>query len=180
MGIRVRISTPLGDISCLLFPDRAPLSAGSFLAHVDAGLYDGTSFYRASRPDNEIWPAMPAILLQGGLGFHGGSPLPLVAHEPSSMTGLLPTLGTLALARNEPGTACSEFFINLADNSTLAPGGGRGDDLGVAVFGVLEGGLDVARAILAGPVGTIDALYPEIVRPQVLNPPAPILSIRRT
>jgi len=179
MGVTVKIITSLGDIGCLVFPDCAPLSAGSFLAHCDARLYDGTNFYRASRPDNEIWPGMPAVLLQGGLGFHGGSPLPKVAHEPSDLTGLGPTLGTLALARNGPGTACSEFFINLADNSTLAPGGGRGDDLGVAVFGLVETGLDVARAILAGAVGTCDDTYPEIVRQQVLNPPVPILAVLR-
>lgn len=174
MKIRASILTPRGTIGLLLFPDLAPLSVASFLAHIDAGHYDTASFYRACRPDTEIDPANPACLLQGGMGFHDPSPLGRVAHESPAETGLMPDRGTIAFARHGPGTACSEFFLNLADNHSLRPGGGRGDNLGVAVFGCVDHGIAIADSLLAAPTGTADGSYPQAVRGQILNPPIPI------
>ena len=47
--VRVVIETAAGDIEVALFPGRAPLSVAQFLAHVDAGDYEGASFYRVTR-----------------------------------------------------------------------------------------------------------------------------------
>lgn len=170
----MEILTPDGCIGLVLFPDRAPLSVASFLAHIDGGHFEAASFYRACRPDTELDPAHLAILLQGGMGFADPSPLLRIPHESPADTGLMPDRGTIALARHGPGTACSEFFLNLADNLSLRPGGGRGDNLGVAVFGLVERGLDIAERLLASPTGSSDGAYPAAVRPQILNPPIPI------
>jgi peptidyl-prolyl cis-trans isomerase A (cyclophilin A) len=172
--IRAEILTPSGCITLVLFPDRAPMSVASFLAHIDGGHFDTASFYRACRPDTELDPANPASLLQGGMGFSDPSPLPRIPHESPADTGLMPDRGTIAFARHGPGTACSEFFLNLADNLALRPGGGRGDNLGVAVFGRIESGLEIADSLLARPTGTADTAYPQVARGQILNPPIPI------
>lgn len=158
---------------------RAPQSCASFLAHVDAGLYRRTSFYRASRSDNEIWPEHPAQLVQAGLGFNGGSPLPAVSHEPPSLTGLCPLYGTVGLARDAPGTACSEFFINLADNASMREGSRRGDGLGVAIFGRVIEGIELAALIQNRPCGRHDANIPQLAWPQMLLEPVPITDILR-
>jgi cyclophilin family peptidyl-prolyl cis-trans isomerase len=174
VGLKAQILTPLGPIRLILFPDRAPHSVASFLAHIDEGHFDTASFYRACRPDTELDPSNPAVLLQGGMGFTDPSPLPRIPHESPADSGLMPDRGTIALARHGPGTACSEFFLNLADNLSMRPGGGRGDNLGVAVFGMVESGLDIADQLLASPAGTSDESYPPAVWRQILNPPIPI------
>ncbi|WP_430388327.1 peptidylprolyl isomerase [Blastomonas fulva] len=176
---RAAIRCSVGVIVIELETVRAPLSSASFLAHVDAGLYRGTSFYRASRPDNEIWPDHPASLVQAGIGFNGGSPLPAVAHEPPSLTGLDPLHGTVGLARDAPGTACSEFFINLADNPAMREGGQRGDGLGVAIFGRVIEGIELAGHIQHMPCGRRDAAIPELAWPQMLLEPVTIEEIVR-
>ena len=43
---RVRVETTLGEIDIDVFEDRAPASAGYFLADVGARRYDGSSFFR--------------------------------------------------------------------------------------------------------------------------------------
>lgn len=176
---RAAIVTRLGTILVELEVERAPLSAGSFLTHADAGLYRGGSFYRAARKDNEFAPVHPAQLIQGGFDFDGNTPLPRIAHEPGSLTGLEPLAGTIGLCRDAPGTAAAEFFINMADNPAMAEGGGRGDNLGIAIFGRVIDGMDVARRIQAGTCGLAADGVPEMLWPQMLRDPVRIEDIRR-
>jgi peptidyl-prolyl cis-trans isomerase A (cyclophilin A) len=64
--VAVIMSTSLGDIEMVVYPEKAPLSAGDFLNYVDRGLYQGAAFYRVIRPDNDAGsPVIEAI--QGGL-----------------------------------------------------------------------------------------------------------------
>jgi peptidyl-prolyl cis-trans isomerase A (cyclophilin A) len=173
------IRTELGDIAVELFPDQAPVSVANFIAHVDAGLFRETGFYRVARADNEVFPDAPAQLIQGGIGFNGGSPLPGVAHEPELVTELKPLAGTVGLARDEPGTAASEFFINMTDNPSMRTGSARGDGLGIAIFGRVTAGMDVARAIQSGATGRADADIPELAHRQMLVQPIRIIDIER-
>ena len=82
------------------------------------------------------------------------------------------------MARDGPGTATSEFFITLGDNTSLDQGGARNPDgAGYAAFGRVTKGMDVVRAIQAMPS---DAPTPEpIVRGQILEKPVQILSVKR-
>ncbi len=64
------------------------------------------------------------------------------------MTGLKHLDGTLSMARNEPGTASSEFFICVGDQPELDYGGRRNPDgQGFAAFGRVVRGMDVVRKI---------------------------------
>ena len=175
------LKTELGDIEVTLFPRKAPISVSSFMTHVDGGHFDGASFYRTSRPDNEFLPDSPANLIQGGMGFHGDqSPLPPIAHESDEDTGLKPLKGTIAFARDEPGTACSEFIFNMTDNLNLCVGGARASDgKGIAVFGRISKGMETAIAIQNADTGTNDEQYPDFVRPQIISKPVKILKVIR-
>ena len=52
------------------------------------------------------------------------------------------------MARSEPGSAASEFFICINDQPELDFGGGRNPDgKGFAAFGKVIAGMDVIRAI---------------------------------
>jgi cyclophilin family peptidyl-prolyl cis-trans isomerase len=76
----VRVVTDAGDLLIELYIDRAPRSAVAFLSQVEAGAYDGGTFARAVRFDND--QGMPQIqVIQAGV-----APPPdlsiTVEHEP--------------------------------------------------------------------------------------------------
>lgn len=165
---QVRMITAQGNIDLEIALDRAPLTATNFLRYVDAGLYDGTSFFRtvtmANQPDN----AVKIEVIQGGDVAEAKS-FPVIAHETTAATGLRHLDGSVSMARAEPGTASSNFFICLGDQPELDFNGRRNPDgQGFAVFGRVLVGMDVVRRIHAAPCDQ-----------QSLTPPVAILSVRR-
>lgn len=181
--VLVRMKTEKGDIVFALYPERAPVTTANFLAYVDGGLYDGAAFYRTTRPDND-----PMIeVIQGGLwapwregeeGYAFAAPLPDIAHETTATTGLSHTDGTLSMARDAPGTASSEIFVTIGDNTALDYGGARNPDgQGFAAFGKVVDGMDVVRAIQSG--ATDASLDGAVMAGQLLDEPVKILSVRR-
>ena len=176
---RVVMETDAGAITLELYPDKAPLTVANFLHYVDEGALDGGSFYRTTRPGND-----PLItVIQGGLwapweadmdeGF--GPPVPAIAHETTELSGLSHGDGVISMARSEPGTASSEFFINVGANPSLDYGGERNPDgQGFAAFGKVIGGMDVVNAIHAA-----QAQPGEGFEGQILVEPVKINSVRR-
>ncbi|HEY9218459.1 MAG TPA: peptidylprolyl isomerase, partial [Phenylobacterium sp.] len=149
--VRVALTTPEGVIELELYPDKAPITVANFLRYVDRKLYDGASFYRASRPAGA--PSADYGLLQGGLRDDATRMLAPIAHEPTTKTGLSHTDGTISLGRFAPGTAKSDFFICIGDQTYLdADPKAPGDNLGFAAFGKVVSGMEVAKKILAMPV----------------------------
>ena len=113
-AVAVTLRTAMGDIELELYPDRAPVTVGNFLAYVDAGHFDGGSFYRVVRFDNDNGD--PKIeVIQGGASPVGRGAFPAIAHESTEETTLLHTDGTISLARGDVGTATSEFLICVGD-----------------------------------------------------------------
>jgi peptidyl-prolyl cis-trans isomerase A (cyclophilin A) len=172
--VRVRIETSFGQIDLAIDAKRAPITATNFLKYVDAGLYDGGRFHRATRPDN-YKPAPPnrppMELIQGGINpdrrAEAFPPIPL---ERTSVTGLTHVVGIVSMARGaEADTARSDFFILLDDQPSLDFGGKRFDDAqGAAAFGRVVAGLEVVRKIQQQPV-----------KDQSLTPPVTIIKISR-
>lgn len=119
-------------------------------------------------------------VIQGGMGFDTpGESLAPVVHENTAVTGLHHLDGTLSLARLEPGTGRSEFFICVGDQSALNHGGLRNPDgQGFAAFGRTIQGMQVVRRIHAMPTiqPTGDLEY---TSGQMLIEPVIIRSIRR-
>jgi peptidyl-prolyl cis-trans isomerase A (cyclophilin A) len=141
----VELGTPLGSIVAEIFTDRAPVSAGNFLRLVDMGLYAGASFYRVVRPDNGLH-TQKLRLVQGGVDpTCRHPPLPPIRHESTRVTGLSHLSGTVSMARWEPGTAASEFFIVMNDCPELDAGGDY--DEGYAAFGRIRSGMEIVRAL---------------------------------
>src|SRR4051812_15387936 len=62
---RVIITTALGAITVELAADKAPITTANFLKYVDRKLYDGSSFYRASKPPGQAANDYGSV--QGGL-----------------------------------------------------------------------------------------------------------------
>jgi len=149
----VLIRTDLGDMTVEIYPDRAPVTAGNFLAHVERGTYTNSVFYRVVRLDNQPDSPVKIEVIQGGL--FSDELLDTIApiiHESTRQTGILHTDGVISMARNQPGSASTEFFICIGDQPSLDFGGLRNPDgQGFAAFGKVVRGMDVARAIQALP-----------------------------
>lgn len=144
---QIVIETSLGEITAEIYPDEAPVTAGNFLKLVDTKMFDqGATFYRVTRDDNQPNNEFKIDVIQGGLrGYAETDPIP---HETTKETGLSHVDGSLSMARSEPGTASSEFFICIGDQPELDFGGRRNPDgVGFAVFGRVTGGMDIVRKI---------------------------------
>jgi len=164
----VRIVTALGQIDLEIALDKAPLTATNFLRYVDAGLYDGTFFFRTVTMANQPGNAVKIEVIQGG-DVAEDKAFPAIAHETTAVTGLRHLDGSVSMARAEPGTASSNFFICLGDQPELDFSGRRNPDgQGFAVFGRVLAGMDVVRRIQSS-----------AHEQQSLTPPIAILSVRR-
>lgn len=149
----VLIRTQLGDIVVELYPAKAPITVKNFLRYVDENRYVESSFYRVVTPNNQPDKKIKIEVIQGGIGFVE-SPLRLepIEHETTKKTGLRHRDGTISMARREPGTASSEFFICLGDQPELDFGSRRNPDgQGYAAFGQVVQGMEVVRRIQQGP-----------------------------
>ena len=176
----VIIDTSAGQIVVELYPEAAPATVANFLAYVDSARYDNSSFYRVVRDDNQAQNNVLIDVIQGGMGAGpSAESLPPVPHESTAVTGLRHLDGTLSLARVEPGTGSSEFFICVDDQPSLDYGGLRNPDgQGFAAFGRTIEGMHVVRRIQAMP--TIQPIGDlEYTSGQMLSEPVVIHSIRR-
>jgi len=172
--VRVALNTKEGTIVIDLNQEKAPITAGNFLRYIDQKRYDGSTFYRASRPPN----ATDYGVIQGGLQNNPAKILKPIAHEPTSKTGLKHTDGTISMGRNAPGTATSDFFICLGDSAYLdADPKAPGDNLGFAAFGQVVQGMDVVKKILVLPTSPTKGVG--VMKGQMLEPPVPIVTARR-
>ncbi len=145
-----------GVIVMTLAPDKAPITVSNFLAYVNSGFYDGTVFHRVS----------PGFVVQAG-GYAApvvtSVPTPKATSAPITLEankGLSNTQWTVAMARTSAAdSATSQFFINLADNSTvLDPSAING--AGYAVFGSVTGSTQAMSAIATAPCAVIPFFLP--------------------
>jgi len=146
---QVLIQTELGDITVEIYEKKAPITASNFLKYIDENLFIGASFYRVVRMDNQPDKDVKIEVIQGGLGFSDNEKrLPPIEHETTDITGILHKDGVISMARNEPGTASSEFFICVGDQPELDFEGKRNPDgQGFAAFGKVIDGMNVVREI---------------------------------
>lgn len=148
---RIEIQTSKGDIEIELYPQRAPKTVAAFLSYVDSGYYYNSNFYRALTMDNQPSNAPKTELIQGGIWKTNNKlavRIPGIPHESTEQTKLLHDEGVLSLARAEPGTAGTEFFICLSKQPGLDYGGENvPDKQGYATFGKVVKGMPVVRKI---------------------------------
>lgn len=171
--VDVVMETDQGRIVIALETERAPITAGYILRHVDERRLDGGAFYRAYK----ITPDGSLGLVQGGIQ-DGRKLLPPVVHEPTTVTGLTHDEGAISLARGAPGSAQAQFFIVLGNlNSLDANPSAPGDNQGYAVFGRVKEGMDVVRRILNLPISATKG--EGSMKGQMIETPVKIISVRR-
>jgi peptidyl-prolyl cis-trans isomerase A (cyclophilin A) len=151
---QAQIATSLGTITIALDRANAPATVANFIHYAKAGHFDNTLFYRV----------VPHFVIQAGDIDAKGHALPEYAPIPlESANGLKNVRGSIAMARtDEPNSAGSAFFINLANNRSLNPKPGDAPNTtGYAVFGKVVEGMDVVDAIAAVPIGGGAGPFPE-------------------
>jgi peptidyl-prolyl cis-trans isomerase A (cyclophilin A) len=143
--VRVRFVTAAGPIVVSLDARRAPGTVANFLAYVDDGRFEGTSFYRATRRKT----APNTGFVQGGIGTDSHRMLGVVPLEPTNKTGIKHLDGTLSMARYERSDSGSgNFSIMVGANPSLDA---RPGFVGYAAFGRVIVGMDVVKKMLALP-----------------------------
>lgn len=137
----IRFTTNKGVFDVELNEAAAPKTCENFLQYVRSGFYNGTMFHRV----------ISGFMIQGG-GFEPGlqqkeTKAPI---ENEANNGLKNDKYTIAMARtNDPHSATSQFFINVADNDFLNHTSPTPRGWGYAVFGKVVAGTDVVDAIAA-------------------------------
>lgn len=130
------ITTNKGQITCALYPEKAPLSVTNFIQLAKGGFYNGLTFHRV----------VPHFVVQGGdpKGTGTGGPGYTVPAE----IGLPHIQGALAWARlpdqinPQKRSSGSQFYITLEKVGHL--------DGEYTVFGQTTSGMDVVQKIRQG------------------------------
>ncbi len=176
---RAIIETSAGSITVELAEDAAPITVANFIAHAEAGHFNGGSFYRSVRDDNEREGVDPMNLIQGGYGFDGLPEAEGIEHEPTTETGLTHRRGAISMARYDVGTASTEFFIMVNDYPGLdaGPGTRNPDEAGYAVFGQVIEGMDVVEDIWMRET-SLEPAPDDFQYPQFMVEPVTIVSVR--
>lgn len=147
LAAEVEMRTNKGVMVIAVDEKRAPQTAANFLQYVREGFFDGLIFHRV----------IPGFVVQGG-GF-----TPAMEKRPTRAAiqneagnGRKNAKYTLSMARTQdPHSATSQFFINLADNAKLNYSPATGNP-GYAVFGEVTEGREVVDAIAAVKTATVD------------------------
>jgi len=150
MATHILIRCETGDIFVELYEDKAPGTCANFIAYMQAGAYDNTSFFRIVTLEHGTDdPERQIEVIQGGPKFNvtGHDPdlsLFHVDHEQTIETGLNHEDGTISMGRFAPGETYGGFFFCIGKQPALDSGGKRfPDKLGAAAFGKVTQGLDV-------------------------------------
>lgn len=130
------IHTNKGDITCELYPQKAPLSATNFIQLAKSGFYNGLTFHRV----------VPGFVIQGGDPSGNGTGGP--GYTVPAEIGAPHIQGALAWARlpdqvnPQKRSSGSQFYITLEKVPYL--------DGEYTVFGQTVGGMDVVKKISQG------------------------------
>ena len=168
----VRLTTALGTIDVTLYDQQTPITVDNFLRYIDAGRYTAIDPNFGTPAPVFFHRSVPGFVLQSG-GYVATQdptdpphilPSPVTAFSPipnEARPDLHNVRGTIAMAKlpDDPDSATSQWFINLADNS------GEPSNLdtvngGFTVFGTVSAtGMTAADAIAALPIYNASGFY---------------------
>jgi len=151
----VEIKTNMGTILVELNSQRAPVTVANFLQYVKDKQYDNTIFHRV----------ISGFMIQGG-GFTKDlvekptrSPIKNEADN-----GLTNSIGSIAMARtSDPQSATAQFYINVANNTSLNYTEASDRGWGYTVFGKVVQGMDVVLKISKLPTDPSDTPLQAVV-----------------
>ncbi len=178
--VKIMIKTSAGEIGLELYPEKAPITVKNFLKYVDNGYYEGGTFYRVVRADNQVQNKIKIGAIQGGMGKNvNDSPFTPIPHETTKKTGILHKDGVISMARDRPGSATSALFLCVQDQPDLDFGGMRNPDgQGFAAFGKVISGMDLIRKIQNMATDKPSENQLEYTSGQILSDPVIIIHVK--
>jgi len=134
-----------GEVKFELYGDEAPETVAAFVEAIRDGIWNGGTFVRAVRKDND--KGSPQIDVIQAVA--AGEAERTIAHESTEATGLKHLAGTLSVPRHMPGSgSAAGFFVCMRDSPELDAGSLRNPDRqGFAAFGRVTSGLGLLRPI---------------------------------
>lgn len=134
----VQFQTSLGNFEVNLYDDLTPITVENFLGYVDAESYNDSIMHRS----------VPGFIIQGGGFAYTDSEVVGISNDGTIDNEALYSniRGTIAMAKlgDDPDSATTQWFINLADNSLSL------DDQneGFSVFGEVVGdGMQIVDSV---------------------------------
>ncbi|NOS71919.1 MAG: peptidylprolyl isomerase [Verrucomicrobia bacterium] len=139
--------TNIGDMTLMLFRDRAPHTVDVFAGFNLAGMYSSnTIFHRV----------IPGFMIQGGDPSTNGTGGPVFRYDDEfHPRAIFSGSGQLALANSGKDTDGSQFFITLGPQRFL--------DFGYTLFGQLLRGFNVASNIISTPRNGNDRPFADVI-----------------
>ena len=139
--------TNIGDMTLMLFRDRAPHTVDVFAGFNFAGMYSSnTIFHRV----------IPGFMIQGGDPSTNGTGGPVFRYDDEfHPRAIFSGSGQLALANSGKDTDGSQFFITLGQQRFL--------DFGYTLFGQLLRGFNVASNIISTPRNGNDRPFADVI-----------------
>ncbi len=164
------IKTAKGDIVLQLDAKNAPIAVNNFVFLAQSKWYDGTYFWRVEVPgkpspiDPTGAPSQLSLIQGGSVANDGtdGSDIPGYTIQDQNPIPSDYSPGTVAMAEGQnPNTASSQFFINIADESNLI---GKS----YVTFAKVTSGMDVVKKITAG--DKIETITITVQKPTTATP----------
>jgi cyclophilin family peptidyl-prolyl cis-trans isomerase len=139
--------TNIGDLTFMLFRDRAPHTVDVISGLTSAGFYNSnTIFHRV----------VPGFVIQGGDPLTNGTGGPVVRYDDEfHPRALFSGSGQLALANSGKDTDGSQFFVTLGPQRFL--------DLGYTLFGQLLRGFNVVSNVINTPRDASDRPLADVI-----------------
>jgi cyclophilin family peptidyl-prolyl cis-trans isomerase len=168
----VRLTTSLGLIDVTLYDQQTPITVDNFLRYIDTGAYTLIDPNFSTLAPVFFHRSVPGFVIQSG-GYVATQdptdpphilPGPVTAFSPipnEARPDLHNVRGTIAMAKlpDDPDSATSQWFINLADNSG-EPSNLDTVDGGFTVFGTVSAaGMTTADAIAGLPIFDASFFY---------------------
>lgn len=142
-NVVVEMKTSQGLIVLELNQQKAPNTVANFVQYANDGHYNGTVFHRV----------IAGFMIQGGgLDSQLNEKPTRDPIKNEADNGLTNGIGSIAMARtNDPHSASSQFFINVANNTFLNHTDKSQRGWGYTVFGKVIRGMDVVQRIAGMP-----------------------------
>lgn len=149
----VQFQTSLGNFEVNLYDDLTPITVENFLGYVDAESYNDSIMHRS----------VPGFIIQGGGFAYTDSEVVDILNDGTIDNEALYSniRGTIAMAKfgDDPDSATTQWFINLADNSLIL------DDQngGFSVFGEVVGdGMQIVDSVADLQLFPLEGAFSEI------------------
>jgi len=149
----IEVETDLGTVEINLYDNATPATVTNFLNYVNSGDFTDSIVHRS----------VPGFVIQGG-GFVAdinAQVSEIITDDPVTNEPVYSNVrGTIAMAKlgDDPNSATSQWFINLANNAANLDA----QNGGFTVFGEVTAGMDVVDAIAALPRYDFGAAFTDL------------------